>query len=266
VSVLSYGSSFSFCTGTLIDIDLVLTAKHCVNKAYTDEIFIVYGENVINPDSNNLIPVLVKGQHYENVDLALLLLSKIPRNVQYVNILPPERYEEVLNVNDAITIAGYSRTSKNEKLGVLNFGENKIESREDDKLVSGSQNSGGNVCFGDAGGPGYVRHNYIRFLAAVGVNRTQDECNLGSMFILPGLHQDWIDNTTSLMQEAADNPCSECPSENGNKICNINKGEMGCDGCNTGGKPHTLVFIIFMLVIIFFYGKIVKFALDKIKK
>ncbi len=93
----------SFCTGSVISNDLVLTAAHCISEMATSDLYITYG---VTAGDNKLYRVTkFKYIYLSNLDLALLATDKeLP--LTPVNIGDPEN----LKIGNKLIQVGYGFT------------------------------------------------------------------------------------------------------------------------------------------------------------
>ena len=160
------GDIQSFCSGTLIAPDLVLTAGHCAKAFSASEIKVFFGATLPKSTADEgLVQVaesLVNPDYDRDVsrfnDVALLKLQKsAPVGFEPVSILEPSY---VLKAGAEILLAGYGVVQDNPdyvRTLVLNLVRVHVaEVDEDNKIIVTDQNSGHGACAGDSGGPSYL--------------------------------------------------------------------------------------------------------------
>ena len=165
-------TTFSSCTGSLIERDLVLTAAHCLERVSSvDDLFVTLDEQVILGFSKQIgvkayvVHPDTAPYYYSDNDVALLRLkSPAPSWKKTVN-LPTAELSAMLESGTAATAVGFGKTQ-----GTLNPArvETEISLRStpiDVKLEKGQsvwvvdQRLGRGLCEGDSGGPLLVKQN-----------------------------------------------------------------------------------------------------------
>lgn len=166
----------TYCTGTLIKPNIILTAAHCVGSNY-ESLSLAFG---VNPLTGNYIlrqaANAIANKDYQKEksnqrnDVALILIKgTAPAGYQPL-LLPDEQFP--LQSSYTFTAAGYGRISgKKEKgddpqgSGVLRQVDLQIDSfSTDDMQFYVNQQSAKGICNGDSGGPAlmtYKGQNYV---------------------------------------------------------------------------------------------------------
>lgn len=154
--VVRLQSRKTLCTATIIGPRVVLSAAHCASPRGAA---FVYGGELYKVK-------YVKSRLYSTRghDIAVGLVDREIKDASYA-IIPPLR-DSPLAIGGAIHLAGYGCTKKSGVgAGKLRVGSTHVFGLDDENFVS---IGGGAVCFGDSGGPTFVRKNGQRHL--VGVN------------------------------------------------------------------------------------------------
>lgn len=166
-----FGTPSSFCTGTLISKNLVLTATHCLQDMETTDIKVFFGETLSDAgnDSNlRSVKTLVTHPDYsfelepnENVytgfnDVGLILLEEdAPDFAKPV----PVMNDTALNVGQPLLLAGYGLVneivSPPVRANGLNLTRVTIAKTFSNILVT-EQSKANGACAGDSGGPAYL--------------------------------------------------------------------------------------------------------------
>ena len=159
-----------FCTGSIIGLDLILTAKHCVNDKKASEVRVFFGVTQDNIDPSLLSEVeniheFGPGHNWKdffpNKDLAVIKIKgQIPSGFRPLEIL---RDPKKLVNGSEVTIVGYGNTVASAfeiKAGTklkadLSLKEYIHNAHFYYLLLLQGQNGQG-ACHGDSGGPAYV--------------------------------------------------------------------------------------------------------------
>ncbi|MGZ3772163.1 MAG: S1 family peptidase [Pseudobdellovibrionaceae bacterium] len=184
VSLISnyQGTPYSFCSGTLISKDLVVTAAHCLE--YVDSLSIYFGEalpkkmegaKLVEVSKWVLHPAYKVTEDSKDSsgttinDVAVIkLASAIPSNAKPVAILDPSKS---IGAGDTLLLAGYgviNEIGKLERADGLNFVRVVVAKLTDSIIVTDQTNAKG-ACFGDSGGPAYLETS--QGLVLVGATR-----------------------------------------------------------------------------------------------
>lgn len=169
-----YASSVKFvvtvtediCSGTVVNSDFVLTAKHCIRNNQTvriDSKVYTFTHVMVHPDA----------------DIALIKLD-VPTTIQTVTLS-----HNAPHVGDEIAILGWGVIWTFGDSDGLRGGVTKINRFEDDTLVFSNSP---NVCFGDSGGPVLNKNCEL-----TGVHsRTSPQCWKEGYSIRVDLYYNWI--------------------------------------------------------------------------
>lgn len=178
------GKLYSFCTGTLISEDLILTAAHCLHSVSDNQVFVAFGEVLPTELSDpNLQEVVDWTTHPEyrvvrdatgamisaRNDVALVKLAQAaPEQAIVVPILE----ESVALVpGESLLLAGYGLEKEiGERIPAkgLNFVRVPLAKLWESILVTDQNNAKG-ACNGDSGGPAYLETK--KGLVVVGITR-----------------------------------------------------------------------------------------------
>jgi secreted trypsin-like serine protease len=189
----------TFCTGTIIRKNVVMTAAHCVNEKKADEYFIVFGRTVSQAKkAGNIYKVLKVKVHKRYIsstlgkDIALILLeNNIPQGFE-----PTPTYGGEINRGDTFRISGFGVTgfgNPSTETGTLRQATvylQKIYLRN--QLVLKGKN-GEDTCQGDSGGPAYIVVDDKMFVA--GITSWGRSCGIKGYYTDVRLYSDWIDET-----------------------------------------------------------------------
>lgn len=171
----------SFCTGTLVAPDVVMTAAHCIVDGEGNErpfTYLVTFGNKVGPDAPtlNVITKVVHPEYEESVatnpapskpahDIGLLKLeSDAPEGFK-----PVEIFQGDIKANDKIKLAGFGVTLMRaiNDTGILRKVDVSIMTVSDNLNRITTNAFGRGVCAGDSGGPAFVEENGEWFVTGV---------------------------------------------------------------------------------------------------
>lgn len=169
--VLIYDTpSKSYCTGSLISKNVILTAAHCVDKS-SEVLTLAFGlqplkGNYILRQSRKVIlhPQYKKSNINDPHDLALIGIQGFAPIGFQALLLPEENFPLISGIS--FTASGYGRISGKKDLpensqgaGKLRHVELKIDSLSSDEMhFFIDQKSRRGICHGDSGGPALMRY------------------------------------------------------------------------------------------------------------
>jgi len=177
--VLSNKTVSSFCSGTLISKNLIVTAAHCVEPMINEVFYVYFGETLPEAAGDpNLVPVggiyyhsqyrlvpVKRNRYITSInDIALIRISEAPVGFAPVPILADV---DVLQPGSALMLAGYGIVSEsnNQRSQTLNYVRVPLFKLEGDYLIA-DQTTGQGACFGDSGGPAFIET--VKGLVVVG--------------------------------------------------------------------------------------------------
>lgn len=183
-----------FCTGTLIDEDVVLTAAHCLDigsgssyrEMSTSNLVIYVGDNPYDDLTSHAYTVtdleIYSGYDRRNIrnDIALVRLSgDITESVTPVTPLPASEGFSTSDIGETLNFAGFGydesggygvKLQVDLELGGLGCDVRYCpEAGDSDTQISYEQSSGGGTgpCSGDSGGPAFVTRSGTTYVGGI---------------------------------------------------------------------------------------------------
>jgi secreted trypsin-like serine protease len=211
-----------WCTGTLISKDTVLTAAHCVDIATEDSYTIHFSktprsfETVTRPASSMLANTGYNPAAYDDrKDIGLIRFKgDMPEGFEP---MPMATKDDLRAMGSDFYAAGYgtvtARTDIPRDSGVLRYTTQKIKgdhlsTHQSQFLVD--QTNGHGVCYGDSGGPAFIKINGRRILVGVAsavystndIDRRApgyDVCRYSAIYTSVYYYMDWIKKTSAAL-------------------------------------------------------------------
>ena len=186
----------ALCTGTILTDDLILTAAHCVSSA-TKQMAVVFAENAKKPGKDH-VGMADHVRTNPAGDLAVVhFLGGLPNGYRPVQLA---KTADGIEKGTPVVMIGYGVTNglSHSGAGVLRTTQTTILGRTGNAMVSdGSKSS---ACFGDSGGPAFVKiaGEYLQMGVAHSVS--SEGCNRQDMHTLVPAYFDWIRNTVAALK------------------------------------------------------------------
>jgi secreted trypsin-like serine protease len=207
----------SFCTGTYIAAEWVLTAAHCVldHARAKAAVQVEFGRGVLpalEQDRSIGIPLLhpdYRGDQSNDIALIRLMEPVTKEAFQPVTLAK----QEAIEVGELVQLAGYgtiglNKVNKSGKLLETQVEISKVD--ESTKLIHYASRDGVNsACHGDSGGPMYLTKNGDLELAGVthGADLSEDTISLSTRCLKYGIYTNapaflpWISETVQKVDE-----------------------------------------------------------------
>lgn len=185
-STIAIVSDHSFCSGSIIKLNRVITAKHCIDSLNAENYQVFFGTSFLKP----VATIRGKGRVaiHPSVDLAVFELSQnIPDSFLVAPIHDPQKSDStrmLIPQKTEVVVVGFGHTSQSqqtpEKINFMRWGflvfddfSKEVESTSGEVFQnllnfvprkSGKQTM---FCQGDSGGPIYLKYNQVWGLLAI---------------------------------------------------------------------------------------------------
>lgn len=196
----------SLCTGSIIDTNTILTAAHCVDHVPSD-MKIIFGvdihktseEYIRNADKFIIQPNWNQHLHSGEGDLAVIhFKGELPSGFDKV-ILADEKL--MLKNGQKVLMAGYGVTEGEDQIGAGKLRQTITEildrHSETEILTDGQKSS---VCFGDSGGPAFIKINGDFVQWGVASSVTNQACDDTSIHTEIMKYKSWIRTSVLKLQ------------------------------------------------------------------
>ncbi len=211
VAALTRGGDFE-CTGTFIDTDLFLTAAHCLEGKKPAGI-----TTGLDVRKGGLADLSVSGfeihpeypanrtADVDAYDIALVRFTGgLPKGAMIAPMVPAQF---ALQPGDPVIVAGYGNARASSKawgngilrkaeLPVLDYFLGKTE-------MSLEQDGSTGICFGDSGGPAFVKIQGVLHLVGVADRVWKSNCGKAADYAKVTSHFDWINEAAARLRGAA---------------------------------------------------------------
>lgn len=208
----------SFCTGTLVSKDIIVTAAHCVEPIMSGyQVQVSFGGETFTSKNDGELREIDRFYTYEMVypsagnpeavrtindlkDIAVIkLLTTAPKWAVPAMILGSE---SSLTVGQEVTVAGFGRTKEDQaamatELQVTQLKIQKIES----KRIELDQTQGTGACWGDSGGPALMSDDQglVVMGALSGATYGNQNCHSGTVYTSLAGYKEFIQKVVSVM-------------------------------------------------------------------
>lgn len=216
-----------FCTGIMIDEELVLTAAHCLVDTTADQVQVYFGTNSLHDkisDANTREVVQLNAHsdykgYDENGEIVpegldpetgisdkpmndvgmLRIKGKKPAKTQMATLASTD---EKLSVGEPLVLAGFGITAaRNNVTGELRKVETavgaELANSKEIEIKRGPLNS----CNGDSGGPAYIKRDGKLVLEGV-LSRGDDACVLTGIYTDVRAFANWISDSKKKLMSA----------------------------------------------------------------
>jgi hypothetical protein len=219
VAIVSvHGSGQALCTGTILAEDTILTAAHCVDDS-PEKLAIVFSEQLKKADENStrFADRMIQNPSWPNGgDLALIhFQGGLPQGYQPVQLVPAKF---AIEDGQEVIMAGYGVTNGLTEKGAGTLREMKttvVEHASDSLIVTDGKKS--SVCFGDSGGPAFVKKGE-RFLQwGVASSVVNKACNQASVHTSLMGYSTWIKSAARQLRGTEEGSSPETASSKPHK-------------------------------------------------
>lgn len=209
----------SFCTGTLVSKDIIVTAAHCVepmtsgyqvqvsfgnetfsskNEGELREIDRFYTYDMVNPIMGN--PDAVRTINDLRDVAVIKLLTTAPKWATPIAILGSEAS---LNVGQQVTVAGFGRMEEDKAAMAKYLQVTQLDIRGvGSKRIELDQTKGTGACWGDSGGPALIRttsNDLVVIGALSGATYGDQNCHSGTVYTSLAGYKEFIQKVVSVM-------------------------------------------------------------------
>lgn len=234
----------NFCSGTLIAPTVVLTAAHCVDDGVTPTSVVIASESLDGGEHIDVTRAVAYPNWLRSYDIAVLTLAKpstlaSPRTIASGCVLDQHLYDGA-----EVAIVGYGVTETDDWNQLKNVAETQVVDHDCSDVDAwdcarpvspgGEVMAGGHgidSCFGDSGGPLYLRTEIGDFLVGVTSRGAiwEPDCGGGGIYVRPDAVLEWIETTAGTTL-----PDPVCDEGGGGPA---DSGEAGGDDgdCDEGG-------------------------------
>lgn len=194
----------TYCTGTLISKNLVVTAAHCADHLPDRPTKILFGNNLpASLDDSRLVEIAeaVSNKNFGRNpdtfvamnDVAVIKLAQdAPEGFKPVPVLASGY---ALQPGDMLTLAGWGRISEQypTKPTVLQKTQVPVAAMRDMEIVTDQRNGSG-ACAGDSGGPAFIEtaHGLVLAGATRGPEAGYTDCHHYGVYTLLVNHKDFL--------------------------------------------------------------------------
>jgi len=258
-----------YCSGTLITETIILTAAHCLDGREVDEYKVFFGDSVWSTGDYRFLVdgVVYPGYNSGMVlnDIALLFLdSPAPAEIAPIPHLPADL--GLTQADEGVAVVDFSGFGEDELggYGVKLHAEDVVDHVCDgpdrcagyvNPLTFGYDQQPGGPCFGDSGGPAYIKRSNVEYVAGV-TSYGDGRCDRYGASTIADRFSEWIDSYVvpedcgnaidddfDALTDCGDPECTgdpACPEDCANGIDDEPDGDTDCDDADCALHPLCL--------------------------
>ncbi|KAI3380209.1 hypothetical protein SNEBB_003458 [Seison nebaliae] len=189
------------CSGSILNKQWILTAAHCVHNS--QDITVLIGDKSFKISTIKIHHLYTPSDRsYDLAALKLISIIELDKETASITINPKEK-----NLGEKVSLAGYGQTENGKLSDQLRKVETKIQhetccsiGEEFTNRLSCAGSPSGGVCFGDSGGPVYIKQNdkfYLYGIIVTSALTNDNRCNGFGGFAKLSFFNEWVSRTIS---------------------------------------------------------------------
>jgi secreted trypsin-like serine protease len=269
VSLVDADQGFSFCTGTLITPDVVMTAAHCLvlideeghitGDRPIENILVIAGVTRISDATQSEVtrvadarthPTFAQGpftdadRGFGNLDdIGVILLRTSIETIEPVPVLAESAVKQRMIEGGSLIVEGYGTAEETgqQGSGVLRLAQIPLVELGADEFIAGRE-GGADACPGDSGGPVYLQQGDDLFVVGV-VSRSlpgaTTRCGGGGIYTLASAYLDFLGANADVTVGGDVGGSGSAGNDDGSSSDSAQNDDEGDDDTSSVNEPST---------------------------